>query len=252
MHQQSTTGRWGACHRPYMNLATGCRIHQEITDIFVNYNARVYSMAMFEMAMIATIVLVQIGLLVTMNLGVAQTHPHEVYIVWYVFSLFFVLILGLEVLAFQNSTTLLSVCGPYENTCKTIYDLMTDVGHELAFLGFLAAIIVLPQILAWFLSGLFGAASAPIFIRALLQFSSWSIVKFAACLAGIKFAHSVAAWTLHFNYSTPGFKDDLFSGLLILTVAFSYASVATTPSFFRIESIPPLYRLHLFFTRRHR
>jgi hypothetical protein len=81
-----------------------------------------------------------------------------------VFSFFFVVFLSVEVIAHKNHVELVEVCGSYRETCKTVYNSLTDIQDELELIFIFLGATLLPQLLAYLLSGISGSTTAPQYI----------------------------------------------------------------------------------------
>jgi hypothetical protein len=120
------------------------------------------------------------------NVGlILQKRPHEIHVIWLVFSFFFVVFFSVEVIAHKNHVELVEVCGSYRETCKTVYDSLTDIQDELKLIFVFLGATLIPQLLAYLLSGLSGSATAPQYIHAAREAATWSFIKFSAGLGGI-------------------------------------------------------------------
>jgi hypothetical protein len=184
-----------------------------------------------------------------------KRHPGEVYLIWYVISFLFILFLGLDIIAQNNNVTLTATCGSYESICKTVYDYLTDFDGEVKLLIAILALAIVPQFLAYILSGLSGSASAPKFVSAVTKYALWSLIKFSAAFAGILLADATA----RLYFGKPVVLRDFGLVVFFISVAFSFALYAM----FDIETLPPplhndlknnlfaraLENLHLFCTR---
>lgn len=111
----------------------------------------------------------------------------DIRIVAYVFSLSLticslVLWWALSTGVVQGTNRFTGRFGPF---IESLMEDSTDLHTEGYILGALLALLVIPQFLAYFLSGLYGCASAPIFLDPVFRFVFWSIVKFCAVAAGV-------------------------------------------------------------------
>lgn len=148
-------------------------------------------------------------------------HTHELYVIWYINSFSFVLFFGMGFIAEKKNKHLEEVCGSYENACKSIYDYLTGFEDEIIIVSAFTALALLPQLLTYLLSGIYGTASPPRFVAQIQAIAVWSIVKFMAGLSGILTAAPMARWAT-------GKSADFFhftTGLGMLAIAFSYASI---------------------------
>jgi hypothetical protein len=116
-----------------------------------------------------------------------KDHPTEVYVVWYAFSLFFVVFSFLSAYAWKNNKTVNDIFGQFawgEWVYNWLTDWNADVWLVLVFLG----LVVLPQLSAYLLSGISGSASPPMLILQAKDMALWSLIKTLASLSGITLA----------------------------------------------------------------
>jgi hypothetical protein len=66
-----------------------------------------------------------------------------------------------------------------------------DVREELYILGAVAVLFILPQILSYLISGVFGCGSPPILVATVSRIVTWSLIKFFCVVAGILSAQSI-------------------------------------------------------------
>jgi hypothetical protein len=168
----------------------------------------------------AMIVFTAVPLLLTGPVLLTESkHAAELNLIWYINSLFFLVFYVLSVAAGTKGIELTAFCGPYQSFCDRGYKALTDVGEEVALVFVVSALVVVPQAISYFLSGLTGAALTPKFIGLVRAFAVWSLIKFLAALGGIKTAEALAQMTL----SKPTSVADLFTGPITTGLALSYA-----------------------------
>jgi hypothetical protein len=96
---------------------------------------------------------------------IRKTHPTEIYITWYIFSLAFVSLVLLGAYAARSDIGLQETFGKSgEPIFSLVYSYLTDFGAEIETLIAIVALVVLPQLLTYFLSGITGSANPPVFI----------------------------------------------------------------------------------------
>ncbi|MDH6258863.1 hypothetical protein [Bradyrhizobium sp. BR13661] len=189
-----------------------------------------------------------------------RQHAGELYLIWYINSLFFLLFLALEIVAAKNGAPLTRVCGPYEAICASIHDYLTNARDELILVGAIVGVFIGPQLLTYLLAGISGAAIAPKFVWHIEQFVVWSLIKFIAALAGILSATPFAKLLTQRPFEISAFLP----GLILITTAFGGAAahfglqakreavsrqlVGPKPSW----PIRQAVRLHNYFTRNAR
>jgi len=150
-----------------------------------------------------------------------EKHAGEIYLIWYINTFFFLLFLGIGVVAEKQNARLTEVCGSYEWACNTVYDYLTDTRGEISLIIIGVGLAIGPQVLTYLLSGLSGAASAPKLVLQVETIAIWSFVKFTAGLGGILAAEPFA------RLLTGGKVEivEFLPGPIYTLVAFSYASV---------------------------
>ena len=103
-------------------------------------------------------------------------HHREIYLIWYINSLFFTLFYGLGIIAEQKNVRLTEVCGTYQENCKAVYEYLTNVQDELTLIAVVSALAIGPQLLTYILSALSGSASTPRFVSQIAKIAAWSFV----------------------------------------------------------------------------
>lgn len=181
----------------------------------------------------------------------------EVYLIWYINSFFLILFYGLGVIAAQNNVGITEVCKPYEETCRSAYEYLTNIRDELTLIAAVSALAIGPQVLTYVLSGLSGSASPPRFVSQIAKIAVWSLIKFTAGLGGILLSKPLVDLTVGrhvtFHEFLPGFR--------YTTISFLYAAlyIAATRGLAdhlreQLAGLPlrVLVRIHRFFTRNVR
>lgn len=201
---------------------------------------------------LASIALVPMVLLVIGYSGfkLANEHGTDIRVVWYLFSLALVAT-GIAaawacgVGAINNQGVFNGELGAIVNA---LLKFMLDLDTDLKIFSAILAIVVVPQIASYLLSGLFGCASAPIFVGEAIRFFVWSIVKSFVVAAGIILSVAIYGYFNNWNgWNVKGAASmSSMSGLLLmLSFAMLYlyrdihASVAkpTTNRFLKLQRI---------------
>lgn len=152
---------------------------------------------------------------------VSKKHPDEMYLVWYIHALFLVLFTGLEIRAQLNGAELAAICGSYQGPCNSMLKSLTSFEDEAALIAIGAAVIILPQVLSYLPSGVFGCATPPLFVWTTLKLGVWSLVKFCAGFGGIVMAEPLATLILLKPVKLGAFVP----GYALVTGAFGYAMI---------------------------
>ncbi|MGY4257685.1 hypothetical protein ACVI1L_004753 [Bradyrhizobium sp. USDA 4516] len=161
-----------------------------------------------------------LAMLFVTNSGMRRNYPHEIYAIWYIFSLFFLIFFALYVVAEKKGQRVTEVLGPsFVETLQAIHGMLTNVQDELLLVGTIVYLGVAPQLLTYVLSGLSGSATAPIYVRQIGLVAVWSVIKFLAGLGGILLAQPAAK--LAMGASVP--PGDFSQGTLAVLFAFAIA-----------------------------
>ncbi|WP_369723316.1 hypothetical protein AB8Z38_04595 [Bradyrhizobium sp. LLZ17] len=113
----------------------------------------------------------------TLSLG----HSGELYVIFYIFSLFAFVSLPLHAAALASGQEIEDFLGPL----KFAYSVLTNTEDEIYFVLGILYLGIGPQILTYVLSGFFGSAALPMFVRQIQTIAILSLVKFMAGLSGI-------------------------------------------------------------------
>jgi hypothetical protein len=192
-----------------------------------------------------------------------RNHSGEVYVIWYAFSFFFVLFVGLTLIAIANNASVFDICGTHKDTCQTAYDHMTDPKAEAVFLAALVFLAIVPQLLTYLISGLFGTASTPRYVKHVQAVVVWSAIKFLSSLGGIIVSQSLALLIAKATFFEPqlgnvphiGIGFVLRTGASFVAAAFLIAAVymklnAVSATFLKEHGFPPaLMAFHEWCTR---
>lgn len=177
-----------------------------------------YLLSISALAVIAVAVIRHVGF------KLANEHGTDIRIVWYLFSLTSVVtcILALgahEVGAIDNRGMFQGSLGASINT---LLKFMLNLDSDVKIFSAILAIVLLPQVISYFLSGLFGCASSPIFVGSAIRFFIWSVVKSLVVAAGLLFS---LAFYGHFNdwsgWTVKGTVAMLCMSIFLLTLSFS-------------------------------
>jgi hypothetical protein len=195
-------------------------------------------------------VVVALALLVPSIWSLRKTHAQEIYIVWYVFSFFFVLFLPLHVAALADPPILGETA---EQLAIGAFRFLSDVRSEEILVAAIIWLAVAPQLVTYFLSGLSGSASAPRFVSQVVNFTFWMLVKFMAGLAGILSAFLLAEWSRGIQSSWLAISNSLLplaTAFLLLSVREIFKRAMDAPH--KGSVLYRFRRVHEFFTRYSR
>jgi hypothetical protein len=185
-----------------------------------------------------------------------REHSLEIYAIWYVFSLLFLIFLALYAISERTGKEITDLFGePYADAMRFVYNSLTNVQDELVLVFAFVYLAVAPQILAYILSGLSGSATPPRWVRQIGTIAIWSLLKFLAALGGILLARP--AYNLFFGKHVTVF--DFEQGIACLLIAFILAvahrdyferelEFGVMPGFRVRVYVPILSRIHELFT----
>ncbi|MDF0584741.1 hypothetical protein [Bradyrhizobium yuanmingense] len=208
----------------------------------------------------AAVIIICFALLLAVALAVLRkTHAAEIYLIWYIHSFFFIVFTALHFYSYDKHFFVYQVCGSYEESCKSIYDYLTNTRGEIELVVILTSLAILPQLLAYLLSGLSGTGTAPRFINQTQTIAIWSLVKFFAGLGGILAGEFLGRVIWHSMYWTPAPAPtipDFIPPFFVTTIAFVIAAThvyfsETFPKWRDAHSrlFSPFSTLHQFLTR---
>ncbi|MEF3073883.1 hypothetical protein V2P20_02480 [Methylobacter sp. Wu1] len=154
------------------------------------------------------------------GLKLAEENGTDVRVVWYLFSLASVATCiatawASSVGAIDNQGVFQGELGAAVNAFLTF---MLDLDTDLKIFSAILVMVLLPQIASYVLSGLFGCASAPIFVGGAIRFFVWSIVKSFVVAAGIVLSIALYGYFNHWNgWNAKGTASmSSMSGLLLM------------------------------------
>lgn len=188
-------------------------------------------------------------------------HGSDIRVVWYLFSLSSIATFGIAWWASNNGA--IDVHGVFHdntgNFIRKLLHFMLDLNADLIFFTTIVALIVLPQLLSYFLSGLFGCASSPLFITGSLSFFFWSMVKSFASASGVVLAIAIFGLSEKWDgWSLKGAFALFFMSIQLISFSFIFLRFyRETESMFLhllrkcpdwIQKIP--LAMHSWFTRR--
>jgi hypothetical protein len=128
-------------------------------------------------------------------LAVRRDHPDHVHTLWYVFSLTLCAVSVLFFYIYENSRAIHSTpLGAMTGTIAVAFmQASMGVREEIYILLTAGALLVLPQILSYLISGIFGCGSPPILVSAVSRVVTWSLIKFFCVFSRILTAQSILA-----------------------------------------------------------
>jgi hypothetical protein len=138
-----------------------------------------------------------LGGLVIATLYLRRTHPGHVFTIWYAFWLMFTLFSGLYFYVWANSGTIanspLSGAAAIGGFIVWFQNTSMDFHDERYLISSIYLAIVLPQLMSYLVSGIFGCANRLILVEWITAAVTWLVIKFLAVLSGILMAQATAA-----------------------------------------------------------
>jgi uncharacterized protein with PQ loop repeat len=214
-----------------------------------------------EFGGVGHLILLTIFLVVAVGI-LRERHAAEIYLIWYINSFFFIVFSALYFYSYDKYHHVSQACGSYEASCKAIYDYLTDTQSEIGLVAVLTSLAVLPQLLAYFLSGLSGTGAAPKFINQVQVIAVWSLVKFFAGLGGIltgEFFGRLIWHAMNRSLAPAPVTKEFITPFFVTTIAFVIAAAhvyfsETFPEWRdrHHKLLKPFSKLHQFLTRYDR
>lgn len=176
---------------------------------------------MLSHAAITLTSILEVCSLIFINWLLARTQPSGLRMIWYFFSLSLVATteIGLHARYMNAINEHGQFLGEYGHLLELGLHLMSDLNTDiLMFLGLLV-VVILPQLLSYVMSGLFGVASMPLFAARSTTIFVWAIVKSFTVCSGIWF--TVCIMGAMGVFSVPNYPGMLLLSALLLQLAFA-------------------------------
>ena len=175
---------------------------------------------------IAIILIISFLIILFSATKLANRSASDVRIIWYFFSL--ALVGCYFVVAIAEKNGVISRTGTFKGeyglTLQSIMKCMLDINTDIQIFLVILGMIILPQILNYFFSGLFGCASEPIFIGEAFRVFFWSIIKSFVVAAGILFYLSFYGYfSSWIGWSIVGASSMTTFSIMLLMLSFSMA-----------------------------
>jgi hypothetical protein len=129
-------------------------------------------------------------------LQLSQNHGRDIRIVWYLFSL--ALVLTSIIILWAIGIKAIDENGIFHGDIgilmHKLFAFMLDLDTDLKIFFTILVVIILPQVISYFLSGLYGCATSPILIEQSIDFFVFSIIKSLSIASGIIFSASIVGY----------------------------------------------------------
>jgi hypothetical protein len=184
------------------------------------------------------------------GLKLADKNGTDVRVVWYVFSLAF--IATCLAAAWASSVGAIDNHGVFQGelgaAVNALLNFMLDLDTDLKIFSTILALVLLPQITSYVLSGLFGCASAPIFVGGAIRVYVWSVVKSFVVAAGIVLSVALYGYFNNWNgWSAKGAASMSSMSGFLLVLSFSmlylYRDIYAAVEMPSINRFPKLQRM---------
>lgn len=170
-------------------------------------------------------VLIALTMLVTAIHTIKIDHQDAIYTIWYTYFLSFSLLFLITVALGENLSGFkydqFKTAEPY---FRTITNYVIDFKGEVTFVCVIIWLGLVPQTLAYLISGLSGSAIAPRFVATITKTAIWSIIKFIAIYAGLILARGV--WLFVFIDKLHAYISLAFFYEFVWGLAVSFSLVA--------------------------
>jgi hypothetical protein len=157
--------------------------------------------------MLALLGLVFVVTLFISIMAIRRDHPHHIHTLWYTFSLTLCAVFILLTYAYYTAApsvsrgTIFSDMPPLSGLPgrAALFFMHTSMDSSVEILTLLTIglLLILPQVMSYVISGLFGCASPPILVSTVSKIVTWSFIKFFCVLSGILAATLIAALCGH-------------------------------------------------------
>jgi hypothetical protein len=153
-----------------------------VGEAFERFITTLIPISVLTINTIATVGLtVALGIFLVLAIWVLRkTHAHQIYLIWLSFSFFFVMALLVCLYVGQLSD--------FNPALQAVVHEMINADSEYKMVAGIIGLIVGPQVLTYFLAGLSGSASTPLFVSQITNFMIWNVVKFLSASSGILLA----------------------------------------------------------------
>lgn len=141
--------------------------------------------------------------------GLRRDHSADIRLIWYFFSLGLVVTILVLFWSISYYPEIIEEIRNYElagspkiekfkmgETTRQVlrlHDMASNIVGEAKLVGAIVTLLIIPQVLSYVFSGMFGCASKPLLVGAGFSFMAWSAVKFFAFLGGVTLCTGVVA-----------------------------------------------------------
>lgn len=202
-------------------------------------------------------------LIFTSIVELRKNHGSDIRVIWYLFSLSAIVTVGIALWGIQHQAIDPNgrFIGAHGTTLGRILEFVCDLNADIDFLLSVAGLIILPQLASYFLSGISGNATAPLFMNRTASFLTWGVIKSFAVIGGVMSGLILIAYSRSWQSTIWNHPDQVATVMLLPTAAsFFLLSAYRQTQFalrFLIRHFPKrlkraLMSIHNFLTRSER
>lgn len=179
---------------------------------------------MINYLLAAIFIIASIFLICYSCVQLSHKNGSDIRVVWYFFSLSLVATSGIiwwaiEISAIDKHGSFHGYVG---ETIQHWLHFMLDLNTDLIIFSAIVALIAVPQLLCYILSGLFGSASVPFLIEESFKFFVWSLVKSFAVASGIFVSLAgFGIWNQWTGWNWQGSCALVFMSVVLVMLAFT-------------------------------
>lgn len=167
--------------------------------------------------------------LVVATLYLRRKHPGHVFTIWYAFWLMLILFSGLFYYVWANERSIpgsmLSGSSPVGGFIVWFQKTSMDFHDERYLIASIYIVVVLPQVLSYLVSGIFGCANRLVLVEWITAAVTWLLIKFLAVLSGILMAQAIAALYAKPVLHPADLPPKLLQSILMISLSFIVAGV---------------------------
>jgi hypothetical protein len=156
---------------------------------------------------------------------IRRTHARHVHILWYLFFLSFCLFSGSLLYLYNNAVRDAGFVSVKQLT--SLLHLFGDVEGELYFVTAIIIVGIVPQLLSFIISGLFGCGSPPVLVSTITKLAIISLIKFLCILSGGMTGGAILFYYIVYPHDE-SLISDLYQALIMITGSFSLSAIYYT------------------------
>jgi hypothetical protein len=170
-----------------------------------------------------------LGGLIVATLYLRRRHPGHVFTIWYAFWLMLTLFSGLFYYVWENPdkipNSILSGNAPLGRIIVWFQTTAMDFPEEGYLIASVYGAVLLPQIMSYLVSGIFGCANRLILVEWITAAMTWLLIKFLAVLSGILMAQAIAALYASPTLHLADLPRKLLQSAMMISLSFIIAGI---------------------------